>query len=83
MDPGNFVYLVSINIWSLGETHILQAINYTWKIISPRASKTPTDTAIFQVAICYISVTQNISGLSLLSTEDRSGSSSSVGGLQH
>lgn len=49
MDPGNFVYLVSVNIWS--EMHILQAINCACKIISPRASETLTDKVIFQAAL--------------------------------
>jgi len=51
MDPGNFVYLVFVNIWSLGEMLILQAINCAWKIISLRASETPTDLMTFQIAL--------------------------------
>lgn len=64
--------LFSVNVWSLGETHILQAVSCAWKIISPRASETPTDTVIFQVALrrdeCHcIGLTQNVSGPSGLS----------------
>lgn len=51
MDPGNFVSLVFVNIWSLGETRILEAFDCAWKIISLGASETPTDIAIFQIAL--------------------------------
>lgn len=40
-----------MNIWSLGEVHILQTINCAWKITSLRASETPADRWAFQVAL--------------------------------
>lgn len=51
VDPGNFVCLLCVSIWSLAETRVLQAINCSWKIISLRASETPTDIVIFQIAL--------------------------------
>lgn len=51
MDLRNFVYLLFVNVWILGEIRLLQAINCAWKIISLRASETPTDIVIFQIGL--------------------------------